>query len=155
MKLSEDCKISNEENILTGFSVLLFHANLFNDLIFQLLRPPIRNSYLPRLPQFLLTDNDWNWRFREELANQLLAAVNLFTAEDTKKHLIPIALSLLLDKVAAVRQVALCLVSLVYFMLKLIILKKIKAINTLLRDEISGSHSGGYEDDCLLGCCTM
>lgn len=61
-----------------------------------------------------MTDNEWNWRFREELAEQLLAAVNLFTPEDTRKHLTPIAISLLLDKVAAVRQVALCLVSRIF-----------------------------------------
>jgi serine/threonine-protein phosphatase 4 regulatory subunit 1 len=58
-----------------------------------------------------VTDNEWYWRFREELAEQLLPVVNLFTPEDTGKHLTPIAISLLLDKVAAVRQVALCLVS--------------------------------------------
>jgi hypothetical protein len=74
----------------------------------------------------LLTDNDWNWRFREELADQLLAAVNLFTPEDTRKHLTPIAVSLLLDKVAAVRQVALCLVSTVYFLQRLMMLQYIK-----------------------------
>lgn len=61
-----------------------------------------------------MTDNEWNWRFREELAEQLLAAVNLFTPEDTRKHLTPIAISLMLDKVAAVRQVALCLVSRIF-----------------------------------------
>jgi hypothetical protein len=61
-----------------------------------------------------VTDNEWNWRFREELADQLLAAVCLFTPEDTRKHLTPIAISLLLDKVAAVRQVALCLVSTIF-----------------------------------------
>ncbi|XP_021941543.1 serine/threonine-protein phosphatase 4 regulatory subunit 1-like isoform X4 [Zootermopsis nevadensis] len=77
----------------------------------KLLRPPDRNLYLPRLSEFLLTDNDWNWRFREELAEQLLAAVNLFTPEDTRKHISPIAVSLLHDKVAAVRQVALCLLT--------------------------------------------
>ncbi|XP_023712564.1 serine/threonine-protein phosphatase 4 regulatory subunit 1 isoform X3 [Cryptotermes secundus] len=77
----------------------------------KLLRPPDRNVYLPRLSEFLVTDNEWNWRFREELADQLLAAVSLFTPEDTRKHLTPIAISLLLDKVAAVRQVSLCLVT--------------------------------------------
>ena len=41
----------------------------------------------------------------------MLAAVNLFTPEDSRRHLTPIAISLLLDKVAAVRQVALSLVS--------------------------------------------
>jgi len=77
----------------------------------KFLRPPDRNLFLPRLSEFLLTDNEWNWRFREELAEQLLAAVNLFTPEDSRRHLTPIAISLLLDKVAAVRQVALSLVT--------------------------------------------
>ena len=62
------------------------------------------------MSEFILTDNEWNWRFREELALQLLEAVDLFTPEDTRKHLTPIAISLLLDKVAAVRHVALSLV---------------------------------------------
>jgi serine/threonine-protein phosphatase 4 regulatory subunit 1 len=77
----------------------------------KFLRPPDRNLFLPRLSEFLLTDNEWNWRFREELAEQLLVAVNLFTPEDSRRHLTPIAISLLLDKVAAVRQVALSLVT--------------------------------------------
>ncbi|KAJ9584447.1 hypothetical protein L9F63_021201, partial [Diploptera punctata] len=77
----------------------------------KLIRPQDRNSYLPRLSEFLLTDNEWNWRYREELAEQLLEVVSLFAPEDARKHLTPIAISLLLDKVAAVRQVALSLVT--------------------------------------------
>ena len=93
--------------------VQLSGYNFYYDSTFQFLRPEVRNLFLPRLSEFLLTDNEWNWRFREELAEQLLAAVNLFTPEDSRTHLTPIAISLLLDKVAAVRQVALSLVSLI------------------------------------------
>jgi hypothetical protein len=28
-------------------------------------------------------------------------------------------------------------------------------VNFVLHSEISGAHSGEYEDDCLVGCCTM
>ena len=63
-----------------------------------------RKEYLPRLPEFLKMDNERNWRFREELAEQLGHLVKLFTPEEVKEHLSPIALVLLKDKVSAVRQ---------------------------------------------------
>lgn len=69
-----------------------------------------RSVYLPHLAYFLLTDNEWNWRFRQELARQLLLSVTLFKPTDAAKHLANIAQELLCDKVAAVRQVALLLV---------------------------------------------
>ncbi|KAJ8940759.1 hypothetical protein NQ318_009671 [Aromia moschata] len=72
---------------------------------------PKRSSYLPRLSEFLETDNEWNWRFREELANQLLLAVTLFKVAETAKHIGLVARCLLSDKVAVVRQVALSLVT--------------------------------------------
>ncbi|KAL1131127.1 hypothetical protein AAG570_012364 [Ranatra chinensis] len=77
----------------------------------KLLRPAGRNSFLPRLAEFLMTDYDWNWRFRKELAEQLLQALGLFTPADTCHHLTPVAMTLLLDKVANVRKVALHLVT--------------------------------------------
>jgi hypothetical protein len=30
-----------------------------------------------------------------------------------------------------------------------------KKVNPIVHGEISGSHGGEYEDDCLLGCCTL
>nr|CAD7197539.1 unnamed protein product [Timema douglasi] len=77
----------------------------------KLVRPIERNSFLPRLTEFLLTDNEWNWRFREELAEQLLMTVGLFSPMDVRKHITPLAIALLMDKVAAVRHVALYLVT--------------------------------------------
>lgn len=77
----------------------------------RLISPVKRNVYLPRLAEFLQTDNESNWRFRQELAKQLLLAVTLFKPSDTAKHIGVIARDLLCDKVAAVRQVALSLVS--------------------------------------------
>ncbi|XP_014275198.1 serine/threonine-protein phosphatase 4 regulatory subunit 1 isoform X4 [Halyomorpha halys] len=77
----------------------------------KLLRPAGRNSFLPRLTEFLMTDYDWNWRFRQELAEQLLQSLGLFTPADTCHHLGPVIMALLLDKVASVRKVALVLVT--------------------------------------------
>lgn len=80
----------------------------------KLITPVQRSVYLPRLADFLRTDSEWNWRFRQELARQLLMAVSLFRPSDAAKHLAGIAHELMCDKVAAVRQVALSLVSQIF-----------------------------------------
>ncbi|XP_011144837.1 serine/threonine-protein phosphatase 4 regulatory subunit 1 isoform X2 [Harpegnathos saltator] len=77
----------------------------------KILKPTDRCQYLPRLSDFLATDNEWNWRFREELATQLLEAVTLFSPKDVAKSIAPLSLQLLVDKIAAVRTVALDLVT--------------------------------------------
>lgn len=77
----------------------------------QLINADTRTSYLPKLAQFLRTDNEWNWRFRYELAQQLLEAVRLFKPSDTAKYIGVLAIDLLCDKVAAVREMTLHLVS--------------------------------------------
>ena len=79
---------------------------------FQLLPSSERKSFLTQFEMFLVTDNEWNWRFREELAQQLLRIIPLYSPQETCTHLVPVAISLLRDKVAAVRSVALNLVSL-------------------------------------------
>jgi serine/threonine-protein phosphatase 4 regulatory subunit 1 len=76
----------------------------------KLLKPVDRSQYLPRLGDFLATDNEWNWRFREELAMQLLETVPLFSPSDVAQSIAPLSLQLLLDKIAAVRNIALKLV---------------------------------------------
>lgn len=78
---------------------------------FELIDPLKRNTYLPRLVEFLKTDNEWNWRFRDEFGQQLLKAVRLFKPADTAKYIGVLAIELLCDKVAAVREVAMSLVS--------------------------------------------
>ena len=69
----------------------------------KLLKHSDRKEYLPRLSEFLKMDNERNWRFRQELAEQIGHLVVLFKPEEVKEHLSPIALVLLKDKVSAVR----------------------------------------------------
>merc|ERR1719322_1184292 len=71
-----------------------------------LLKEEDRREYLPRLNEFLKMDNDRNWRFRQEMAEQMGALVSLYTPEEVKDHLCPIAQLLVRDKVAAVRYAA-------------------------------------------------
>ncbi|KAJ8980249.1 hypothetical protein NQ317_003758, partial [Molorchus minor] len=81
-----------------------------------ILGPEMATNNLTPLFDGFLKDLDevrigWNWRFRQELAKQLLLAVTLFKAPETAKHIGVIARDLLCDKVAAVRQVSLSLVT--------------------------------------------
>ena len=55
----------------------------------------VRGEYLPRLEEFLRMDNERNWRFRLELAEQLGQLVPLFQPDQVRLHLAPIALSLI------------------------------------------------------------
>lgn len=57
-------------------------------------------------------DHHTNWRYREELATQLIGVLDLCTPEHARANVAPIALALLDDRVAAVREAALPLVSL-------------------------------------------
>ncbi|KOX69364.1 Serine/threonine-protein phosphatase 4 regulatory subunit 1 [Melipona quadrifasciata] len=77
----------------------------------KILKPAVRVQYLPSLKEFLVTDNEWNWRFREELATQLLEIVHLFDPVNVDRYIVSLALELLRDKVAAVRHVALSLMT--------------------------------------------
>lgn len=69
----------------------------------KLLPLDLRRDYLPKMSDFLYMDNDRNWRFRQELAVQMGQLIPLYTAEEVKTHLAPIAVILIRDKVAAVR----------------------------------------------------
>lgn len=77
----------------------------------KLLSSSDRADYLPRLGEFLKMDNQRNWRFRLELTTQLGQLVSLFPAPETREHLAPIALSLVQDKVAAVRTASISVLS--------------------------------------------
>jgi serine/threonine-protein phosphatase 4 regulatory subunit 1 len=76
----------------------------------KIIKPAKRLAYLPRLQEFLRTENEWNWRFRHELATQLLSIVTLFKPVDSAKHIGFIAENLLHD-VSAVRQAAISLIT--------------------------------------------
>ncbi|RUS92186.1 hypothetical protein EGW08_000039, partial [Elysia chlorotica] len=79
--------------------------------IFKLLRPEVRLQYLAKTQEFMKTDNNKNWRFREELAEQLIQICCQFHCIDVVNHIEPLAMAMLMDKVAQVRLVALRLVS--------------------------------------------
>ncbi|KAK0077584.1 hypothetical protein PV325_003727 [Microctonus aethiopoides] len=80
-------------------------------IFLKVLKPEDRSQFLPRLQAFLSMDNEWNWRFREEVASQFLQAIPLYTTADVSTHIAPLSFPLLVDKVAAVRQMALKLVT--------------------------------------------
>lgn len=77
----------------------------------KLLHLDKRREYLYQLQEFLVTDNSRNWRFRAELAEQLILLLELYTPRDIYDYLRPIALSLCADKVSAVRWISYRLVS--------------------------------------------
>ncbi|XP_008116389.1 serine/threonine-protein phosphatase 4 regulatory subunit 1 isoform X3 [Anolis carolinensis] len=77
----------------------------------KLLHPDKRREYLYQLQEFLVTDNSRNWRFRAELAEQLILLLDLYSARDIYDYLRPIALSLCADKVSSVRWISYKLVS--------------------------------------------
>ncbi|XP_066603921.1 serine/threonine-protein phosphatase 4 regulatory subunit 1-like isoform X2 [Prorops nasuta] len=77
----------------------------------KVLKPAERCRYLPRLKDFLATDSEWNWRFREELAAQLIEALTLYSPIGVAGHIVSLSMQLLVDKVAAVRYMALILVT--------------------------------------------
>ncbi|XP_062986634.1 serine/threonine-protein phosphatase 4 regulatory subunit 1 [Elgaria multicarinata webbii] len=72
----------------------------------KLLHPDKRREYLYQLQEFLVTDNSRNWRFRAELAEQLILLLDLYSARDIYDYLRPISLSLCADKVSSVRWIS-------------------------------------------------
>ncbi|XP_044282252.1 serine/threonine-protein phosphatase 4 regulatory subunit 1 isoform X1 [Varanus komodoensis] len=77
----------------------------------KLLHPDKRREYLYQLQEFLVTDNSRNWRFRAELAEQLILLLDLYSPRDISDYLRPIALNLCADKVSSVRWISYKLVS--------------------------------------------
>ncbi|KAM4706265.1 serine/threonine-protein phosphatase 4 regulatory subunit 1 isoform 2-T2 [Rhinophrynus dorsalis] len=77
----------------------------------KLLQQDKRREYLYQLQEFLVTDNCRNWRFRAELAEQLILLLELYSARDIYDYLLPIALTLCGDKVSSVRWISYKLVS--------------------------------------------
>merc|ERR1719216_821338 len=94
--LGQEAVVSDLIPIFNGF---LKHLSDF----LKLLPLELRRDYLPKMSDFLYMDNDRNWRFRQELAVQMGQLIPLYTAEEVKTHLAPIAVILIRDKVAAVR----------------------------------------------------
>ncbi|XP_032233174.2 serine/threonine-protein phosphatase 4 regulatory subunit 1 [Nematostella vectensis] len=72
----------------------------------KLLPLDVRVGYLPVLVEFLSTDNNRNWRFRQELAEQLMYLSDLYTPAAVQQFICPIAITLATDRVADVRTIA-------------------------------------------------
>lgn len=70
----------------------------------NLLPSDLRKRYLQVFGEFQKTDNTRNWRFRQDLAQQLMSLVNLYTKEELYNYISPVALDLASDKVAEVRE---------------------------------------------------
>ncbi|XP_072568521.1 serine/threonine-protein phosphatase 4 regulatory subunit 1 isoform X1 [Paramormyrops kingsleyae] len=77
----------------------------------KLLHQDTRRKYLYQLQEFLVTDNSRNWRFRSELAEQLVLLLELYSGQDVYDYLRPLAFSLCTDRVSSVRWIAYKLVS--------------------------------------------
>ncbi|XP_066090901.1 serine/threonine-protein phosphatase 4 regulatory subunit 1-like isoform X1 [Saccopteryx bilineata] len=76
----------------------------------KLLPEDKRREYLYQLQEFVVTDNSRNWRFRHELAEQLILILELYNPNDIYDYLMHIALKLCADKVSEVRWVSFKLV---------------------------------------------
>uniref|UniRef100_A0A7N8Y1Y6 Protein phosphatase 4, regulatory subunit 1-like n=1 Tax=Mastacembelus armatus TaxID=205130 RepID=A0A7N8Y1Y6_9TELE len=72
----------------------------------KLLHADKRREYLYQLQEFMVTDNSRNWRFRYELAEQLILIIELYSHHDVYDYLRQIALTLCSDKVSEVRWIS-------------------------------------------------
>lgn len=76
----------------------------------KLLHEDKRREYLYQLQEFVVTDNSRNWRFRYELAEQLILILELYNPNEVYDYLMHIALKLCADKVSEVRWISFRLV---------------------------------------------
>ncbi|OBS58674.1 hypothetical protein A6R68_10196, partial [Neotoma lepida] len=76
----------------------------------QLLHEDKRRKHLRQLQEFVVTDNSRNWRFRYELAEQLILILDLYGPSDIHGYLRHVALKLCADKVSQVRWISFKLV---------------------------------------------
>ncbi|KAL6458300.1 hypothetical protein MHYP_G00335300 [Metynnis hypsauchen] len=72
----------------------------------KLLHVEKRREYLYQLQEFMVTDNSRNWRFRYELAEQLILIIELYSHYDVYDYLRQMALNLCSDKVSEVRWIS-------------------------------------------------
>ncbi|CAF0962826.1 unnamed protein product [Rotaria magnacalcarata] len=72
----------------------------------KVLQLSTRRNYLDKLTYLTCVDNQRNWRFRYESANQLYELTSLFSSVDVGDYISPLAFGMAVDKVADVRQAA-------------------------------------------------
>ncbi|XP_051044688.1 serine/threonine-protein phosphatase 4 regulatory subunit 1-like [Phodopus roborovskii] len=77
----------------------------------KLLHEDKRRAHLRQLQEFVVTDNDRNWRLRYELAEQLILILDLYGPSDVHGYLRHVALKLCADKVSQVRWISFKLVA--------------------------------------------
>uniref|UniRef100_A0A673YL09 Serine/threonine-protein phosphatase 4 regulatory subunit 1-like n=1 Tax=Salmo trutta TaxID=8032 RepID=A0A673YL09_SALTR len=83
----------------------------------KLLHAEKRREYLYQLQEFMVTDNSRNWRFRYELAEQLILIIELYSHYDVYDYLRQIALTLCSDKVSEVRWISYKLVGMPFVLM--------------------------------------
>jgi len=71
----------------------------------KLLKKPQQEGVLPKLCVFLKMDNHRNWRYRYTLAEQLILLTPQYSCSQVQQYMLPISLSLAIDKVAQVRKI--------------------------------------------------
>ncbi|XP_055955388.1 serine/threonine-protein phosphatase 4 regulatory subunit 1-like isoform X3 [Patella vulgata] len=108
--LGEEITHSDLVPVLDGFLKDLDEVRIgvlkhFADIL-RILTPEIRRRYLCRIQEFMTTDNNRNWRFRLELAEQLILVCELFSPADISHHIVQVAIALASDKVSEVRLIA-------------------------------------------------
>lgn len=64
----------------------------------------LQKDYLHVFIEFQRTDNMRNWRFRQDLAHQLMSLVHLYDVGEVAEFICPVSLDLVCDKVAEVRE---------------------------------------------------
>lgn len=106
----------------------------------QFLPASERVAFLPKIQDFLEPENERNWRFRLELADQLSLLSPLFGGREVAAHLVPVSIRLLQDRVAEVRTAAAD--TLAHLAQRL-------SINTALL--LSSPHSSSYDRARCLG----
>ncbi|CAF3937743.1 unnamed protein product [Adineta steineri] len=72
----------------------------------KVLQLSTRKIYLDKLNSLTCVDNQRNWRFRSESANQLYELTSLFSSVDVGDYISPLAFTMALDRVSDVRQTA-------------------------------------------------
>lgn len=70
----------------------------------NLLPSELQKEYLQLFNEFRTTDNMRKWRFRQDLALQLMSLSTLYTEEELAEHICPVAMELACDNVSEVRQ---------------------------------------------------
>ncbi|CAF4825542.1 unnamed protein product [Rotaria sp. Silwood1] len=72
----------------------------------KVLQLSTRRTYLDKLTYLTCVDNQRNWRFRFESANQLYELTSLFSSVDVGDYISPLTFGMAVDKVADVRHAA-------------------------------------------------